>query len=211
MKLIAITGADASGKDTQIGELSKHFRAQGLQVAIVDIWDSFQDFIADSPRESVGKILDGFLLRFEPDARTLFLQSVLRNSFTKIPKIADLVLLNGYTYKYWATEAAYGASESLWKNRAEVFPEPDRVIYLKTPVETCLARRAKWTAYESGAGRSVDDGGSFTLESFQRRTHERLDAILASRKATVVDGGRDAALVQAELRVLVQSELGPSR
>jgi thymidylate kinase len=216
MKFLVVTGPDASGKDTHIRGLCEDLAEYGLKARPVGIWDSMPEFVeaSQASRGTIEKVLQTFLLRFEPAARSLFLQSVLRNALAKAQAAgdADVLLYNGYVYKYWASELAYGVEPRLWQGTPPfLFPEPELVVVVNTPLEHCLARRPEWSPYESGKARSVD-GRPMSLEQFQRRVHENFFSLMHSRPgARFVDGRPEIDDVQAEIRAIVRAHLKLAR
>lgn len=201
MKFIVVTGADACGKDTQIASLVQHLSNQGQAVQPLTIWDSLQDFAHISDKKVLMDVLDSFLLKFEPHARSLFLLSCLRNSLDKIKSATEVVLFNGYVFKYWASEMSYGIEDEFWQKSIEsLMPKPDQVFYLKTPLEQCLSRRLKWSQYEQGQARHAGDGKKDFIE-FQKSVHLHLDQILDRLPGLqILDGSQSPEAVFTALK-----------
>jgi thymidylate kinase len=200
MQRIVITGADASGKDTQIASLEKHFLESGQKVQKLAIWDSLADFSKVSDKKVLNEILDSFLMKFEPHARSLFLMSCLRNSLDKIHGSVDVVLINGFIYKYWASEMSYGVESAFWKANSEFFLKPDRVIYIKTPVEQCLSRRNEWSKYESGLARSLMPQ-KLSFREFQASVHKNMNLVLSTISDVItIDGSSEIPRVFTQLQ-----------
>ena len=176
--MIVLTGADASGKDTQIKLLEEALQLKGKKVQILTIWDSFGDFENIGDPVLLKKVLSGFLLKFEPHARSLFLMSSLRNSLDKIKSSSEIVLVNGYIYKYWASEMAYGVERDFWKTSFLLFPQPHSIFYIRTDLKECLKRREQWTNYEKGEGRFANNI-SLNFFDFQEAIHKNLDKLMA--------------------------------
>jgi thymidylate kinase len=84
MQLITLVGADASGKDTQIALLKNHFLREKKKVQVITIWDSLGEFSEIPDKKMVRSVVETFLLKFDSYARSLFLMSCLKNSFSKI-------------------------------------------------------------------------------------------------------------------------------
>lgn len=200
MKFLVVTGADACGKDTQIASLVQHYADLGKHAQALTIWDSLADFSHINDKQTLMEVLDSFLMKFEPHARSLFLLSCLRNSIDKIRGNSDIVIFNGYFFKYWASEMSYGLDKNFWQKSVQgLLPTPDKVFYLRTPVEQCLSRRLKWSHYEQGLARSlVSDEVSFN--DFQRGIHRHLDDILKDVKnVEILDGALPVDQVFAQL------------
>lgn len=190
MKFIVVSGVDACGKCTQIKRLEDYFVRQGKRTQVLSIFSSLDDFASITDSEILTKELNVFLLKFEPIARTLFLQSLIKNSLDKIQNDTEVVIFNGYWYKVAASEAAYGVPFSFWSASAsQYFPRPDVAIHLDVSFENCLKRRSLWTPYEMGQGRYW---GTATLnfEQFQRSIHQNFYSLFAAMNDHVyrIDG-----------------------
>ncbi len=196
MKFIVITGPDASGKDTQIERMSSHLKSRGLTAQTLSIKNSLQDFAEVADIKTLNSILNVFLIKFEPQARSHFLLSLLKNSIAKINPNCDVVLYNGYWFKYLASESAYGVEKSFWEKNIESFPKPDLVIGLKASWESCKLRRSQWSAYEKGQALIAS-----SLESFQTKMRNQLFSCLdewLGNKA-FIDADRDEDTISQEI------------
>lgn len=195
MKFIAITGPDACGKDTQIEKLSSNLKAQGLKVQKLSIQDSLQDFVEIADMKTINAVLNVFLLKMPAEARSHFLLSLLKNSIAKINSQADVILYNGYWYKYAASEQAYGVAREMWLKNIESLPRPDLIIEIQASFENCLLRRAQWSAYESGQALP-----KLEFHSFQKSMRAALSDILSSLNPKVsVNGDRNEGSTADEI------------
>jgi thymidylate kinase len=190
MKFIVISGADACGKDTQIERLGNHFQKIGLKTQILTFRSSFEDFDAITQPETLAILFENCLMHFEPIARTLFLQSLIKNALDKIKVDTEIVIFNGYWYKCAAAEAAYGVPYSFWSgSAAQYFPRPDIAIHLDVPFEICLQRRPTWTPYEKGQARYWGVP-SLNFENYQNSMRQHFQSLFASISEMVyrIDG-----------------------
>lgn len=190
MKFIVISGADACGKDTQISRLEKYFVRQGLKTQVLSVHSSLVDFTPLADPNTLSEILNVFLLKFEPIARTLFLQSLIKNTLDKIHHNTQIVIFNGYWYKYAASEAAYGVPFSFWStSAAQYFPIPDVAIHLDVPFDSCSERRQSWTSYESGQARYWGTA-PLNFENFQKSMHQHFQSLFSAMTNPVlrIDG-----------------------
>ena len=80
----------------------------------------------------------------------------------------DVVLIDAYWYKYYATEVAHGGDPAMLRALAGGFPEPDRTFYLAVSPRAALARKARRSDYESGYGDERD------FLDFQQRSQEAI-------------------------------------
>ncbi len=193
MKFIVISGADACGKDTQIDCLEKYFLRQGHKTQVLSIHSSLADFTPLTDPKTLSDVLNVFLLKFEPIARTLFLQSLIKNTLDKIKRDTEIVIFNGYWYKYAASEATYGVPFSFWStSAAQYFPKPNVAIHLDVPFDACLKRRQGWTPYESGQARYWGTA-SLSFEHFQKSMHQHFLSLFSALPDSVlrIDGNHD--------------------
>lgn len=200
IEVITLIGADACGKDTQIELLKKHFEAQNKKVQVITIWDSLSEFASIKDKRSLQEIVEIFLLQYEAHARSFFLLACLKNSEAKLDPTNDIILLNGFYHKYWASEMSYGVESSFWeKNRSE-FVISDKVFYLKTPVLECLRRKTSWSKYEQGLARFAANHQRVDKTVFQKNLHTHLERISNSiENLVVIDGSKSVDEVFKEI------------
>lgn len=193
MKFIVISGADACGKDTQIERLEQFFSRQGQRTQVLSIYSSFIDFAPFANARTLNEMLNVFLLKFEPIARTLFLQSLIKNTLDKIDHSTQIVIFNGYWYKFAASEAAYGVPLTFWSHSAaQYFPKPDYSIHLDVPVEQCLERRDHWSPYEQGQARYWG-APTLNFQQFQSTIHQQFHTLFDSMGENIyqIDGNHN--------------------
>ena len=162
-KLICITGQDGAGKSTLIETLSKKLSS----VRVAGIWDIMDGHIPNIPFNSK-KDVDAYLCELTADARLLFLAHALKHSVEMAQRSnKEIILLNAYHYKYFASELALGADPSLVMSLSSYFPKPDRVISLLIPTGTAVQRKERYSRYECGL---VQNPNAHTFEEFQNKT-----------------------------------------
>lgn len=189
MKIITIIGADASGKDTQVELIKNHFEKQDKKVQVITIWHSMADFTVVEDKELLQEIVETFLLKYEAHARTFFLMACLKNSMEKIRLDNDIVLLNGFFHKYWASEMSYGVESEMWEKNICTFINVDKTFYLKTPVDVCLSRKVHWSKYEQGLGKFTGKMMISNQKEFQENLHRNLDIIASKTKNLITLDG----------------------
>lgn len=168
-RLICITGGDGAGKSTLVNGL----KAKLPQAYEAGIWDLLGSGEASLPFQSKRQI-DAFLCGLTPDSRLLFLAHALKWSIdTAMASDQELILLNAYYYKYFATELALGADPLLVASLAERFPRPDIVIRLDLAFGEAAKRKTKLSRYECGA---VDEPSQEAFLDFQERALQQWDA-----------------------------------
>lgn len=195
--LICVTGPDGSGKTTQIARIAEGLSKRGTKKIVpMTIWDMLLDpttrgrVAFKSPGE-----LDSFLEILRPMTRMLFLahclHAALDLAFARKPEI---ILANGYWYKYWATEVAHGGPAEAMRDLMKVFPEPAITFYLDITAEEAFRRKAKLSGYETGFA------GERTLEAFtafQGRAHPVLEG-LAEEKGWIRLNGTEPVATLSE-------------
>ena len=183
--VICVVGGDGSGKTTQIARLTAFFEEEKRKVVPVTIWDAFVDPTVASklPFERPSDVY-AYLKLLGPVSRTHFffhaLHLALERAWDRKPNV---LLLNAYWYKYFATEVAHGGDPALLRQLAAGFPAPNRTFYLSVGPEEAFARKTHRSDYESGYGRDEQ-----TTMAFQRRAHEALQALAVEYSWTELDG-----------------------
>ncbi|MEV6275157.1 aminotransferase class III-fold pyridoxal phosphate-dependent enzyme [Nocardia sp. NPDC051832] len=201
-RLICIAGGDGSGKTTQVARLAAAFEANGQSVAAVTIWDAFLDpkVASKLPFDKPADIYK-YLQLLNPLARTHFLfhamQLALDLAASRGP---DVLLVNAYWYKYYATEVAYGGDPAVLRALASGFPEPDRTFHLAISPQDALSRKQNRSDYESGYG----DEQEFL--DFQSRAHQAIKALSAEFGWTELDGTAPASDITAAILAGLEGE-----
>jgi len=144
-KLLCITGSDGSGKTTLIDALCERM-GTAVHSHIWKLLSKGQGLPFRSKTD-----IDNFLCGLTPDSRLLFLAHALKYAVdTDLDSGADPVILNGYYYKYFASELALGASPALVQDLISSFPVPDKVFYLDYPLKDAAGRKPAFSRYECG-------------------------------------------------------------
>ncbi len=192
--MICVTGADGAGKTTQLGRLAERLeRVEQRKVACVTIWDLLLDPDTSpkvglrSPRQ-----VDTFLRILEPMARALYLFSSFRAALDRaLAQSPDVLLLNSYWYKYYATEVAHGgAAEPMLRIAEAAFPEPDTTFYLRLTPAQAFGRKADLSGYETGF---AEPRSEEAFLAFQTRAHAALDQQAERRGWFPIDAARPPA------------------
>jgi len=160
-KLICITGPDGSGKTTVIDELRKIFAPSDH----AHIW-KLLGMTSGLPFRSKEDI-DSFLCQLSPDSRLLFLAHAFKFAIDSCMGSAnEYVFINGYYYKYFASELVLGASRELAADLMKIFPEPDITFFLDYPMKATAERKITFSRYECGLS---DKPGINSFIEFQER------------------------------------------
>lgn len=154
-KIVCITGMDGTGKSTLIRSLKPDFP----NAQIATIWDAFTQSDNGLAFESK-QAIDEYLCRQGPDARLMFLAHAMKQALDiALMTNPELLFVNGYYYKYFASELALGAPLKLVKALAKAFPTPDLVLHLELPIALAAARKTRWSRYECGLQQTPSQEG----------------------------------------------------
>lgn len=155
-KLIVITGSDGSGKST----LTKCLLGKSNRLREVSIWDAMDPNLFKTKAD-----IDNYLCTLTANARALFLAHALVQGLEKAEESsAEVLVANGYYYKYFASELALGADGELIKKLSSFFPKPDFVIKLEVDSSVAFKRKERLSRYECGLKKPSEE----TFVSFQK-------------------------------------------
>lgn len=192
--LVCIAGGDGSGKTTQVARVAAAFEAHGQTVAPVTIWDAFLDPAVATKLPFRPADVYGYLKVLNPLSRAHFLFHAIHLAFDLATKRdADVILLNAYWFKYFATEVAHGGDPEALRGLAAGFPTPDHVFYLRISPSDALARKGRRSDYESGYG----DEQQFLL--FQQRSHAVLAGLAAELGWADLDGTQTTSAITEQI------------
>lgn len=140
--LICISGGDGSGKSTQVAALEKQLTDRGIHTATATIWDPFTDpFVAERLPFRTREDVFAYVRILGPGARGYFLFHWMRLAFDRaLAHSPNILLINAYWYKYFATEIAHGADPKTLRACTQGFPTPHHTFYLRITPETALSR-----------------------------------------------------------------------
>jgi thymidylate kinase len=196
--LICVTGPDGSGKTTQIGKIAERLERKGGRKAVpVTIWDLLLDPATKGkiPFRSPAEV-DAYLEVLHPTSRGLFLYHCFHQALALAQRRKpDVVLLNAYWYKYYATEVAHGGDPERLAHVAEIFPEPTLTFYLKVDPEEAFRRKAHLSGYETGF---ANPRSKEAFVAFQKKAHDVLDR-LAKQKNWIELNGTESVDALTEL------------
>lgn len=196
--LLVVTGPDGAGKSTLCRNLIARLEQEGLKVREVSIWDGLAevDGLSFRSKADVMRYL-GSLGPGESIARVYFLFHAMAVALERAlrPSVgADLLLVNGYWYKYAVSELGYGMDWEKIRAIAAAFPVPDWVFYLSVSPQSAAGRKDSVSAYESGSSQDFVE-----FQRTLRRYWERLRNDLASDARWIEVSGE-----QSEAAVLEQ-------
>src|SRR5215471_15190914 len=199
-KLIAVEGADGSGRSTQIARLVAWLEERGH--ATVQVGLKRSTLVSEElDQAQQGNILSRTTL-------SLFYATdfadQLENIIMPALKAGFMVLADRYIYTLMARDLVRGMNEAWLKNLYGIAFVPDAVFYLNVPPEELVQRSfAKNTAldyWESGMdlGLSRDMFDSFM--KYQTAMQKTFRYFQATYGFTIVDGMRSVEAINADLR-----------
>jgi len=151
-KIICITGLDGTGKNTLIENLKPLLPPFYL----ANIWDLLEGDFKERPFTSKREV-DGYLCNLTSNSRLLFLAHALKFSIDKALQSSDnIIVVNGYFYKYFASELALNASENLVEALIQNFVKPNLVIELLLSPKVAAERKNRFSRYECGLSKDAN-------------------------------------------------------
>jgi dTMP kinase len=206
-KLVAVEGADGSGRSTQIARLVEWLESSGHATVQVGLKRS------TLVSEELEKAQDGNIL--SRTTLSLFYATdfadQLENIILPALKAGFIVLADRYIYTLMARDLVRGMDAAWLRNIYGIALIPDAVFYLNVSPEQLVQRNfAKNHAldyWESGMdlGLSRDMFDSFL--QYQSRMREQFKQLQATYDFTIVDGDRSSDEVNAELRHKIEAVL----
>ena len=197
-RTICVTGPDGSGKTTQITKLAETLARQGSKVAAVTIWDLLLDpSVQGKVLFAEPKDVDRYLGVLSSTARAHFLYHCFHEAMALAEKRpADVLLVNSYWYKYFATEVAHGGDRGLLRSLAAGFPPPDLTFYLRVEPHVAFERKDRLSGYETGFAK---DASGDAFMAFQRTSLGVLDDLAKELDWVPLDGTRTAEELTAAM------------
>lgn len=188
---INILGGDGCGKTTQIRRLERWLSTQNIPVRSIGKRDVYQhDLYSGSPIFNIEyPVLAHQRLPYMPEeSRALFLYYMYMLLIRANPPMENEVLLvDGYWHKHYATEVALGINKDWLLNMGQAFPRPDLTIFLELDPELINERGHEHKPYESGCNFSCSDEA---FAQHQHRVVSHLRDLALANGYNIVDAGR---------------------
>jgi dTMP kinase len=202
-KLIAVEGADGSGRSTQIAQLVGWLETRGHPTVQVGLKRS--TLVSEElARAQEGNILSRTTLGLF--YATDFADQ-LENSILPALRAGFIVLADRYIYTLMARDMVRGMDEAWLKNLYGIALEPDSVFYLSVEpqelVQRNLAKSATLDYWESGMdlGLSRDLFDSFV--QYQSRMQGAFRQLQKTYGFEIIDANRSAEAVARDLRAKI--------
>ena len=199
-KLIAVEGADGSGRSTQIARLVEWLETTGHATVQVGLKRS------TLVSEELERAQDGNIL--SRTTLSLFYATdfadQLENIILPALKAGFIVLADRYIYTLMARDMVRGMDAAWLKNVYGIAPVPDAVFYLSIEAEELVQRNLSKNAtldyWESGMdiGLSRDVFDSFV--QYQTKMQTAFRQLQKTYGFTIVDGNRSVDDITRELR-----------
>src|SRR5882757_2929482 len=199
-KLIAVEGADGSGRSTQIARLVEWLETSGHPTVQVGLKRS------TLVSEELNQAQNGNIL--SRSTLSLFYATdfadQLENIILPALKAGFIVLADRYIYTLMARDMVRGMNGAWLKNLYGIALEPDAVFYLSVEpqelVQRNLSKNATLDYWESGMdlGLSRDMFDSFV--KYQAQMGEAFRQLQKSYKLEIIDANRSVVSVNKDLR-----------
>jgi len=206
-KLIALEGADGSGRSTQI-EMLKDW-LENLGYGTVNVGLKRSTLVA----EELEAAQQGNILSHT--TRSLFYATdfadQLENNILPALRAGFVVLADRYIYTLMARDIVRGAERDWVRSLYSIALTPDAVFYIRVSPQVLVERNFRKNAtlnyWESGMdiGLSRDMFESFMR--YQRLIQAEFRRMQAEYGFTIINGNRRARAIHAELRAKVQEVL----
>jgi dTMP kinase len=210
-KLIAVEGADGSGRSTQIARLVEWLETSGH--ATVQVGLKRSTLVSEElERAQEGNILSRTTLGLF--YATDFADQ-LENIILPALKAGFIVLADRYIYTLMARDMVRGMDVAWLKNLYGMAPVPDAVFYLAIDAEELVQRNLSKSAtldyWESGMdiGLSRDVFDSFV--KYQTAMQAAFRQLQKTYGFTIVDGNRSVADITQELQKKIKAVLAGGR
>lgn len=146
-RIVVVTGPDGGGKSTAIAAARAALGQDRSRE--VSIWDGMGPFV--SRRDAMAYLLDN-----DAPSRLLLLFHAMSRALTLARRSgAELLVVDGYWYKYAVSELGQGVPLDVVLGAARGFPRPERTLCIDIDPATAAARKVEPSAYEQGGSSFV--------------------------------------------------------
>lgn len=206
-RLIAVEGADGSGRSSQIARLVTWL--EGCGHATVQVGLKRSTLVSEELEQAKqGNILSHITL-------SLFYATdfadQLENIILPALKAGFMVLADRYIYTLMARDLVRGMDEAWVKNLYGIALAPDAVFYLnvspKQLVQRNFSKNQALDYWESGMDLGLSRDMFDCFLQYQARMEQQFKRLQASYGFTIVDGERSMDEISAELQKRIESVL----
>ncbi len=162
--LVVVTGPDGCGKSTLLASLKTVASDKpGPTLAYASIFDALNHMQDDGLSLPAVR---RYMQDLSPAARWTFLLHALRHSLDlALEQNADIIVFDGYWYKYAVSELALGLPSPLLQEALVLLPKPEKIFTLDCALETLKQRKSSQSAtdYERGFAELDMQGKTFAI------------------------------------------------
>lgn len=206
-KLIAVEGLDGSGKSTQIYLLKRWFELTNLKVFFTE-WNSSLLVKTATKKGKRSHLLTPttFSLIHCTDFADRYERQIL-----PLLQAGYLVLCDRYIYTAYARDAVRGCDRQWLRDLYQFAVKPDITLFFNVPLETALNRilssRPQLKYHEAGMDMNLSNDPYESFRIFQERINNEYHTMIDECDFNVVNGEREIAELQDELREVVAAKI----
>lgn len=154
-KIITVTGPDGSGKSSVCNLLANNL---SLHTIVVNIWDSLEQ----SPFYPCKSCIYTYLKENDPLSRSLLILHGIAQSLNRaLNQKPDIIIIDGYWYKYAVTESALSGYTKQFELALDVLPEAHITFFLNAKPTTTINRKNYLSAFELGLTENTSPRAQF--------------------------------------------------
>lgn len=188
--IIVIGGTDGVGKSTLVERLitQQWGAVSSATIKHRSIFDANPHLV-----EMISKAgLNKYLAHLDPTARFLFCLHAIRQSLTNLDN-SDVVLYDGYWYKYAARELAHGMPASLLEAVDSFLPKPKAILHIHLDPAVAATRRESFTLLERGGDAQHQTAAFISYQSKVQSQWDQINQHLQGIPIYNLDGGLNKA------------------
>lgn len=204
MKTIVLTGPDGTGKSTLCESLQKKLPGK---VLISSPWDAMSLMSSANSNNLLNskESIQTYLKSSDQSSRIYFLfHAISRSEQYAKSQNPDLLLFDGYWFKYAVAEMARGGNKELIMKVAELFKKPDLVFYLDIEPQVALTRKKQPSMYESGG---ATDNKAEEFLKFQSSMYNYWSDLKKEMKWLSIDSRENFEIVEKNILDKINHEL----
>lgn len=154
-KIITVTGPDGAGKSSVCSLLADSLLPRTI---VVNIWDSLEQ----SPFYPCKSCIHTYLKENDPLSRSLLILHGIAQSLHKaLSQRPDIILIDGYWYKYAVTETALSGYTKQFELALNVLPKAHVTFFLNAQPTTTINRKKYLSAFELGLTENASPPAQF--------------------------------------------------
>ncbi len=200
--LIVGEGTDGAGKTTQLSLLANYLQSKGFGVILTE-WNSSK--LASKTIKKAKKMRE-LTPRTFSIVHSLDLSSRLSTIIRPALESGMVVIADRYVYTAFARDVARG-NDPIWvRNLYSFAPKPDVAFLFRVPIDISLQRISLTHVpnfYESGMDMGFSNDPMESYKIFQSKILDEYDKMVPEFGLVQIDGRKQIALTQVEVRHIV--------